>query len=150
MHVFIVVQDLLKLATFNGISQTCAQGKTVIECPAERVELPQTAFEKAFYPKHSSSSESLRWLEQEAALRKIHIHHAACGHGGQRWVERAPVDGYNHETLFFNIMDVIGLDVENVTLMIEIELLLIMTKHEKIDLKQLLNVHKSFELLATM
>ena len=21
-----------------------------------------------------------------------------CGHGGERWVERAPVDGYNHET----------------------------------------------------
>ena len=73
--------------------QTCSQGKTVIDCPAEKVELPQTAFEKAFYPKHSSSLESLRWLEQEAVLRKIHIHHAACGHGGERWVERAPVDG---------------------------------------------------------
>ena len=78
--------------------QTCAQGKTVIECPAEKVELPQTAFEKAFYPKHSSSPESLRWLEKEAALRKIHIHHAVCGHGGERWVESAPVDGYSHET----------------------------------------------------
>ena len=77
-------------------TQTCSQ--TVIERPAEKVELPQTAFEKAFYPKHSSSPESLRWLEQEAALRKIHIHHAACRHGGERWVERAPVDGYNHET----------------------------------------------------
>ena len=76
----------------------CAEGKTVIECPAEKVELPQTVFEKAFYPKHSSSPESLRWLEKEAALRKIHIHHAACGHGGERWVERAPVDGCNHET----------------------------------------------------
>ena len=72
----------------------CAEGKTVIECPAEKVELPQTVFEKAFYPKRSSSPESLRWLEKEAALRKIHIHHAACGHGGERWVERAPVDGY--------------------------------------------------------
>ena len=30
-------------------------------------------------------------------------------------------------------MDVIGMDVENVFLMIEIELLLILTKHEKID-----------------
>ena len=78
-------------------TQTCSQGKTVIECPAEKVEAPQTAFEKAFYPKHSASSESPRWLEQEAARRKIHIHHAACGHGGERWVERAPVDGYNHE-----------------------------------------------------
>ena len=78
--------------------ERCSQGKTVIECPAEKVELPQTVFEKAFYPKHSSSPESLRWLEKEAALRKIHIHHAACGHGGERWVESAPVDGYNHET----------------------------------------------------
>ena len=74
-------------------TQTCAQGKMIIDCPAERVEAPQTAFEKAFYPKHSASPESLRWLEQEAARRKIHIHHAACGHGGERWVERAPVDG---------------------------------------------------------
>ena len=75
-----------------------AQGKTVLDCPAERVEAPQTAFEKAFYPKHCASQESLRWLEREAERRKIHIHHAMCGHGGERWVERAPVDGYNHET----------------------------------------------------
>ena len=79
-------------------TKRCAQGKTVNDCPAERVEAPQTAFEKAFYPKHTASPESLRWLEQEAARRKIHIHHAACGHGGERWVERAPVDRYNHET----------------------------------------------------
>ena len=94
MHVFIAVQDSLKLQRHT---QTCAQGKTVIECPAEKIEAPQTAFEKAFYPKHAASPESLCWLEQEANRRKIHIHHAACGHGGERWVERAPVDGYNHE-----------------------------------------------------
>ena len=79
-------------------AERCAQGKTVINCPAERVEAPQTSFEKAFYPKHQASHESLRWLEREAKRRKIHIHHAACGHGSERWVERAPVDGYNHET----------------------------------------------------
>ena len=93
--------------------ERCSQGKTVIECPAEKVELPQTSFEKAFYPKHSASPESIRWLEKEAAIRKIHIHHATCGHGGERWVPiksaayrhvnkkgvvSAPVDGYNHET----------------------------------------------------
>jgi len=71
----------------------------VIECPAERVEAPQTAFEKAFFSKHTSSSESLCWLEQEAAQQKIHIHHAACGHSGERWVERAPVDGYEPKTI---------------------------------------------------
>ena len=42
------------------------------------------------------------------------------------------------------------MDVENVFLMIEIELLLILAKHEKIDLKQLLNEHKNFELLDTV
>ena len=76
----------------------CPEGKTVIVCPAKKGELPQTVFEQTFYPKNSSFPESLRWLEKEAALRKIHIHHAACGHGGERWVESAPVDGYNHET----------------------------------------------------
>jgi len=79
-------------------TQTCSQGKTVIECRAEIVEAPQTAFERAFYPKHSSSLESLTWLEQETKRRKIHIHHATCGHGGERWILNAPVDGYNHET----------------------------------------------------
>ena len=112
-HAFII-KDISKLArtyarvhcraTFTQAcnlqrhTQTCAQGKTVIDCPAERVEAPQTAFEKVFFPKHTASPESLRWLEQEAARRKIHIHHAACGHGGKRWVERAPVDGYNPKT----------------------------------------------------
>ena len=62
------------------------------------MESPQTAFEKAFYPKPCASQESLTWLEREAKRRKIHIHHAMCGHGGERWVERAPVDGYNHAT----------------------------------------------------
>ncbi|KAL9959950.1 hypothetical protein ACROYT_G033329 [Oculina patagonica] len=75
--------------------QTCSQGKTIIDCPGKKVEEPQTSFEKAFYPNHQASKESLRWLDQEAKRRKIHIHHAMCGHGGERWVERAPVDGYD-------------------------------------------------------
>jgi len=79
-------------------TQTCAQGKTVIDCPAERIEAPQTSFEKAFFPKHTASAESLRWLEQKGARRKIHIHHEACEHGGERWVDRAPVDGYDPKT----------------------------------------------------
>ncbi|KAL9952822.1 hypothetical protein ACROYT_G040133 [Oculina patagonica] len=75
--------------------QTCSQGKTIIDCPGKKVEEPQTSFEKASYPSHQASKESLRWLDQEAKRRKIHIHHAMCGHGGERWVERAPVDGYD-------------------------------------------------------
>ena len=79
-------------------AKRCAQGKTVIDCPGEKVEALQTAFEKAFYPSHRASKESLRWLGQEAKRWKIRIHHAMSGHGGEYWIERTPVDGYNSET----------------------------------------------------
>ena len=75
----------------------CAQGKTVIDCPGEKVEAPVTAYEKAFYPKHQASKESIQWLEYVAKHWKIPIHHAMSGHGGERWIEKRPVDGYNHE-----------------------------------------------------
>ena len=78
-------------------AERCAQGKTVIDCPGKKVEAPETAYEKAFYPKHQASKESLRWLEYVAKHWKIRIHHAMSGHGGERWIERAPVDGYNPE-----------------------------------------------------
>ena len=77
--------------------ERCAQGKTVIDCPGEKVEAPQTAYEKAFYPKHKASKESIQWLEYVAKHWKIPIHHAMSGHGGERWIEKRPVDGYNHE-----------------------------------------------------
>ena len=78
-------------------AERCAQGKTVIDCPGEKVEAPQTAYEKAFYPKHQASKESIQWLEYVAKHWKIPIHHAMSGHGGERWIEKRPVDGYNHE-----------------------------------------------------
>ena len=86
-----------KACNLQRHAERCAQGKTVIDCPGEKVEAPETAYEKAFYPKHQASKESIRWLEHVANRWKIRIHHAMSGHGGERWIERAPVDGYNHE-----------------------------------------------------
>ena len=40
----------------------------------------------------------MAWIEWEAKQRGIHIHHARCGHGGERHILRAPVDGYHPET----------------------------------------------------
>ena len=77
--------------------ERCAQGKTVTHCPGEKVEAPQTAYQKAFYPKQKASKESIQWLEYVAKHWKITIHHAESGHGGERWIEKSPVDGYNHE-----------------------------------------------------
>ena len=112
-HVF-VIKDIARLAKNYACAncrarftqdcnrkrhfQTCRQGKTVIDCPGEKAKAPQTAFEKSFYPKHNASKQTLRWLEREAKRMKIHIHHAMCGQGGERGIERAPVDGYNHAT----------------------------------------------------
>ena len=74
----------------------CAQGKTVIDCPGEKVEAPQSAYQKAFYPKHSASKESILWLNYVAKRWNLKIAHAMSGHGGERWIENRPVDGYNH------------------------------------------------------
>ena len=52
-------------------TERCAQGKT---CPGEKVEAPATAYEKAFYPKHQASKESIQWLEYVAKHWKIPIH----------------------------------------------------------------------------
>ena len=78
-------------------AERCVQGKTVIDCPGEKVEAPQTAYEKAFYPKHNASNESIQWLEYVAKHWNMTIHHAMSGHGGERWIGKRPVDGYNHE-----------------------------------------------------
>ena len=86
-----------KACNLQRHAERCVQGNTKIYCPGEKVEAPQTAFEKAFYPKHQASKESIRWLEYVAKHWKIRIHHAMSGHGGERWIESAPVDGYNPE-----------------------------------------------------
>ena len=86
-----------KVCNLQRHADRCAQGKTVIDCPGEKVEAPQTAYEKAFYPKHQASKESIQWLEYVAKHWKIPIHHAMSGHGGERWIGKRPVDGYNHK-----------------------------------------------------
>ena len=64
-------------------AERCARGKTVIDCPGKKVVAPQTAYEKAFYPTHQASKESIQWLEYVAKHWKITIHHAMSGHGGE-------------------------------------------------------------------
>ena len=90
-------REIYKSNNLQRHAERCAQGKTVIDCPGEKVEAPQTAYEKAFYPKHNASKESTQWLEYVAKRWNIKIAHAASGDGGERWIERHPVDGYNHK-----------------------------------------------------
>ena len=82
--------------------KTCAQGKTVVDCPNEKVKVPLTAYERAFYDEIHESQLAISWLEKMSKRLGIHIHHAMCGHGGERQILGASVDGYasNPEIIF--------------------------------------------------
>jgi len=118
-HAFLI-KDIAKLAkTYAGTQygqrftqschlqrhhQTCSAGQTVIFCPGTKVEAPETGFERAMYQKGSASVQAILWMEREAKRRGIHIHHAMCGHGGEKWLPQeggkmksSPVDGYHHK-----------------------------------------------------
>jgi len=97
-------QQFTQACSLQQHDHTCKKGETTMIYP-QLSELPQTAFQKEMYPKSTASKQSLLWLEREGKRRGIHIHHARCGHGGERWLPRergtmksTPVDGYNHET----------------------------------------------------
>ena len=51
-------------------------------------------YERTFYGQGQSSQLAISWLEKTGKKLGIHIHHAMCGHGGERWILGAPVDGY--------------------------------------------------------
>jgi len=59
--------------------------------------MAQSAHE-VFYLETNASKGSIDWLEYEAEKRNLHIHHALCGHDGERWIAGEPVDGYEPST----------------------------------------------------
>ena len=82
--------------------KTCTQGKTVVDCPNEKVKAPLTNYERTFYDAGQVSQLAISWLEKTSKQLGIHIHHSMCGHGGERYILGAPVDGYapKSETIF--------------------------------------------------
>ena len=80
------------------VANRCSRGQTKINCPNNRIKAPSSAYERAFYPEQTCSFVAIKWLEWEAKNRGIHIHHARCGHGGERKIFGARVDGYHQES----------------------------------------------------
>ena len=78
--------------------RTCRKGETEIICPEEKLAPPLSKYEMTFYDKGPISKIAIEWLEKTAKQLKIHIHHAMCGHGGERHVLGAPVDGFDPNT----------------------------------------------------
>ena len=80
------------------VANNCSRGQTKINCPNNQIKSPASTYERAFYPKQTCSFIAIKWLEWEAKKRGIHIHHARCGHGGEREILGARVDGYHPES----------------------------------------------------
>ena len=68
------------------VASRCSRGQTKINCLNNRIKAPSSAYERAFYPEQTCSFIAIKWLEWEAKKRGIHIHHARCGHGGERQI----------------------------------------------------------------
>ena len=114
MYAKIVRPDLLKLAP-SKTHQNMRSSRTIIDCPNERVKAPPTVYERTFYNESQAWSLAISWLEKTGKLLGIHIHHAMCGHGGERWILGAPVDGYaSNREQSSNIMGAGGMDVVDV------------------------------------
>ena len=79
-------------------ANNCSRGQTKITCPNKQIKPPASVYERAFYPEQTCSFVAIKWLEWEAKNRGIHIHHARCGHGGEREILGARVDGYHPES----------------------------------------------------
>ena len=79
-------------------ASTCTRGQTKINCPNKQIRAPASAYERAFYPNNSCSFIGTKWIKWETKQRGIHIHHARCGHGGERYIFNVPVDGYHPKT----------------------------------------------------
>jgi hypothetical protein len=66
--------------------ELCSGGKTKVICMGGKIRCPQSAYERAFYPRGNASFAGARWIEYESRCRNVHIHHAKCGHGGEHWI----------------------------------------------------------------
>ena len=127
-----------KVCHLQQHAKTCAQGRTIIDCPNERVKVPQTSYERAFYhhKKAQTSASSIRWFERTSKLLRKHIHHALCGHGGERWLVVA-----RPQRRCSNTTAATGMVVVGVFQMAEIKLSTT-TKLEKIDFLQQWNTQE--------
>ena len=83
---------------------TCTGGKTQVICKGKKCVPTMSSSEKIFYGGNTQFSYvGCRWIEKQSELIGKHIHHALCGHGGERCVKDGEkeiflVDGYEPVT----------------------------------------------------
>ena len=79
-------------------AEVCTRGVSKVVCRRERIQPPETAYEKAFYGHREYAGKVVSWMEHEAQRRGVHIHHHMCGQAGERRIAGYPGDGFCWET----------------------------------------------------
>ena len=65
----------------------CTAGQPKLVCPGKRLKHIMNASEKVFYGGNTQLSwKACRWIECQSELIGQHIHHALCGHEGERCI----------------------------------------------------------------
>ena len=79
-------------------AEVCIRGVSRVVCRGERIQSPETAYEKALFGKRTYGGKAVSWMENESRRRGVHINHQMCGHDGERVIAGYPVDGFPHFT----------------------------------------------------
>ena len=79
-------------------AEVCTRGVSKVVCRRERIQPPETAYEKVFYGHREYAGKVVSWMEHEAQRRGVHIHHQMCGQAGERRIAGYPGDGFCWET----------------------------------------------------
>ena len=81
-------QRFNKNCHYHRHEKTCTGGNTRVICEGKKFEHIMNCSEKVFYSgKQNYSYSACQWIEKQSEIRGCHIHHALCGHGGEREVE---------------------------------------------------------------
>ena len=78
-------------------------GKTKIICEGKKIRPILSSSDKVFYGGNTQFSYAgCRWIEKQMEITGKHIHHALCGHGGERSIminkKEVLVDGLEPES----------------------------------------------------
>ena len=79
-------------------AEVCTRGVSKVVCRGERIQPPETDYEKAFYGHREYAGKAVSWMGHEAQRRVVHIHHQMCGQGGEKRIAGYPLDGFCWET----------------------------------------------------
>ena len=84
----------------HATEELCTGGQPKLLCPGEKFKRIMNSSEKVFYGGNTQFSfKGCKWIEKQSENIGKHIHHALCGHGGERCVTFTNSEGKEVEIM---------------------------------------------------